>query len=492
VAEVVKMYIDGDWREGTSTFDARDPSTGTILGSVPQARSADIDSAVMSAKRALREWRSYGVDRRAAIVDMAATRLAELYGQQGEPTPLKQLITKEVGKRLPEADIEVIESSDMLKYFAGVAPSLLASKELQLDRELWPSKSSRVVFEPVGVTAVIKPWNYPLELPLWAIGAALVAGNTVVFKPSEHSSFVGAEIVKLFVGAGIPKGVLNLLTGDGEVGKQLVSHQDVSMVSFTGSAVVGREIAVTCAQKSRRYSLELGGNDAAIVLPDVDLELAANGLVWGAFCNSGQVCVGVKRVFAHVEIAEELTRLIAEKTEALREGVDYGPLISGVQLAKLREQVQSTIDAGAKVVCGANTADQNDGGFYYRPTVLADVPMSAPIMEHECFGPVLPIAAVDSVDEALRLANDSSYGLGASVWTSQLEEGERLADALDVGMVWVNDVNVAFPQAPWGGVKGSGPGIELSEWGILEFTNKKHVCVDLSNDVRREWWYPYE
>jgi len=485
-----QMYINGAWVDGKETFETANPSTGEPFGLVYRGSERDVDAAVSAARKAFPSWRGLGTKARVETIRKVVDLLVERYGKQGEPTELKTFIMTEMGKRLPESDIEVIETSDMLSFFVRRGPELLEPRPIELNQDLWPTKKSRVVFEPIGVVGVIKPWNYPLELPIWAIGPALIAGNTVVFKPSEHSSFVGIEIAKLFEEAGLPRGVLNVVTGDGETGRLIVRHEGVDMVAFTGSVPVGREIAVECAKHLKKYSLELGGNDAAIVLADVDLELASNGLVWGSFANAGQVCVRSKRVFVDQNIAEELTRKVVDKTRSLRRGVDIGPIVSREQLAKIREQVRDAIEKGAKVLVGGETPSTLDG-FYFSPTVLSGVNRSMKVMQEECFGPVLPIVPVSGVEEAVTAANDSTYGLGASVWTSDLKRGEQIADSLEAGMVWINDVNVAFPEAPWGGVKQSGPGVELSEWGLYEFVHKKHVNVETSDETRRAWWYPY-
>jgi acyl-CoA reductase-like NAD-dependent aldehyde dehydrogenase len=488
--EIGKLYIDGQWLDGKDTFLSVNPSTGKSFGTVYNGTEDEVDAAVKAARKALPSWVSLGVDKRAEIISKVVDLLVEKYGQQGDVTELKKLIGTEMGKRLPEADIEVIESSDMLKFFAQEGPRLLQPKALQLDEQLWSSKKSYVTFEAVGVIGVIKPWNYPLELPIWTIGPALVAGNTVVFKPSEHSSFVGIAIGKLFEEAGLPSGVFNIVTGDGETGRHLVKHDNVDMIAFTGSVRVGQEIAVECAKRMRKCSLELGGNDAAIIENDVDLELAANGIVWGSFCNGGQVCVRPKRVFVNQMILEDLLNLILEKTKALRLGIDFGPIVSEPQLKIIETQIHDAVSQGAKILVGGHRA-LSEEGFYFLPTVMKNINQSMSIMTEECFGPVLPIISVENTEEAISLANSSEYGLGASVWTSDLKKGEKIANSLEAGMVWINDVNVAFPQAPWGGIKRSGLGIDLSEWSFYEFVHKKHINIETSNEVRRAWWYPY-
>lgn len=485
------MYINGAWVEGAEAFTTVNPATGQAFGSVYQASEENVAVAVEAARTAYPEWRALAVGERSKILAKAADLLLARYGEQGEITDLKQLIMSEMGKRLPEADIEVVESSDMIRFFANEATRLLSPTQPKLDEQLWPTKRSVVVCEPIGVVGVIKPWNYPLEIPIWAIAPALVAGNVVVFKPSEYSTFVGLEIGKLFEEAELPAGVLNIITGDGEVGKMIVRQPKIDMISFTGSVAVGREISEECGKQLKKCNLELGGSDPAIVEEDVDLELAANGLVWGAFCNAGQVCVRTKRAFVNKAIAEGLIQLIVEKTRALRAGVDFGPIVSETQLSRLEDQVADAIGKGAEVLCGGSRVAEL-GGSYYSPTVITNVNSSMRVMTEECFGPVLPIVIVTNTQEAIELSNDTVYGLGASVWTSDLQKGERISNSIQAGMVWVNDVNVAYAQAPWGGIKDSGIGVELSEWGLFEYVHRKHINLETSSDTHRYWWYPYK
>ncbi|HTQ69489.1 MAG TPA: aldehyde dehydrogenase family protein [Solirubrobacteraceae bacterium] len=481
------MFINGEWRGAGPTFPSINPATTKPIAQVPLATPAHVAQAVEAARAALPAWRALGTPNRANMLTGALERLREAYGDEGAPTPLKNLITQEVGKRLPEADIEVTESADMLEYFIGSAQSLLGREVLALDKALWPTKSSTVMYEPVGVVAVIKPWNYPLELPMWSIAPALIAGNTVVFKPAEDASLVGAELTRLIADF-VPDGVLNLVSGPADVGRMLV-EADIDMVSFTGSTAVGHEITAWCGAHMRRYTMELGGNDAAIVMPDADIELSANGLTWGCFCNSGQVCVRPKRIFVHQTVAQDLVSAVVEKTHALRRGVDFGPLINAMQLTTVEEQIEDARISGARVLCGGTRF--TDGGYYYAPTILVDVTPSMRVMREECFGPVMPIVTFESTEEALGLANSGVYGLGASIWTADVAGGSQLAEALDCGMVWVNDVNVAFPQAPWGGRKSSGTGTELGKWGLHEYVTPKHINIDTDKATRRAWWYPY-
>lgn len=469
-----QLYINGEWTNGSETIQTFNPSTGEVFGKIFAANADEVEKAVAAATNALREWRHKSIDERIAIVGKVAGLLAEEYGVIGESTPLKKLISEEMGKRLPEADIEVIETSDMINYFVNHGKEFLTNKTLNLNQDLWATKSSQIIFEPVGVVAVIKAWNYPLEIPSWALAPALIAGNTVVFKPSEHSTFVAEYLVKLFEKAGLPAGVLNLITGDGRTGKLLAQSKGVKMVSFTGSVKTGTEIAVDYASRHLKYCLELSGNDAAIVSDDADIELTSNGLVWGAFCNSGQVCTGTKRVFINQKVSEKIVSEVVAKTKALRQDIDFGPVISQAQLTTIEDFVADAKSKGAKILAGGNRITKSKG-YYFEPTVLSDITPDMKIMNEECFGPLLPIAVVKDNDEAIKLANSSNYGLGASVWTSDNAKGEKISEQLEVGMVWINDVNVAFPEAPWTATKFSGNGIDLSEFSIYEYVNIKHV-----------------
>lgn len=485
-----QLYINGTWIDGKETFTSINPNTNELFGFVANANAEEVNNAVLSAKNALPSWQALTVSERSKILQKVVDFLVEEYGEAGNTTPLKQLISDEMGKRMPEADIEVIESSDMLNYFVLNAEKYLIPNEPTLNQDLWATKKSQIHFEPKGVVAIIKAWNYPLEIPIWAIAPALITGNTVVFKPSQHSSFVAIELVKLFEKAGLPNGVLNLITGDNVTGDNLVNNENIDMVSFTGSAKVGTEINVKCAKRHIKCSLELSGNDGALVEQDADLELTSNGLVWGAFCNSGQVCVGVKRAFINATIYDDLTKLIVNKTTSLRPEIDYGPIVSESQLKMIEDFVADAVSKGAKILTGGQRLTINKGN-YYLPTVLTNISNDMQLMNEECFGLLLPLIKVESTDLAIQQINNSHYGLGASIWTDNIDKGKEIAQKIKTGMIWINDVNVAFPEAPWSGIKCSGNGIDLSQFSLFEYVNIKHINTELSKDQRRIWWYPY-
>lgn len=489
----VRLLVDGRWQEGSEYFPSVNPASGEAIGHAPNSTAEDVRNAVTGAVRAARSWSQTPADARAQVILRFAELLRAEYGQPGELTPMKSLIVEEVGKRLPEADIEVTETADFAQYFATIGPRLLEPIQPTLDAALWPTKRSEISWEPHGVVAVIKAWNYPLEIPAWSILPALVAGNAVVFKPSEHAPFVGERLVQLLVQAGLPPGVLSLLTGSAAVGEQLVRDKRVSFVSFTGSVAAGTDVAGACAQGLVPSSLELGGSDPLIVLEDADLILATNGAAWGRFANCGQVCVAPKRAIVHESVFKPFSDLLAQKVNSLVVGRDVGPVISLQQLETLESQIARSIFMGAKVVVGGKRISKApfDRGFFFEPTLLVNVRPEMPVFSEETFGPVLPLVSFREEDEALAIANSTDLGLGASIWTQNTERAKRLAARLECGMVWINDVNLAFPQCPWTARKRSGTGVELGESGIRAYTRLKHVNWDVAAESTRAWWFPY-
>lgn len=482
---VGKLFVNGRWIEGRKHFTSVNPATEERVGTAVWAEDSVIAEATQAAASARSKWRAASVRERSDVLRKAARIMTST------SETLEFLIRDEMGKRLAEAKGEVEETAQVLDYYAEIAPDALAPETPLLDSGTRLTIQSTVTHEPYGVVAVISTWNYPLEVPAWAVGAALVAGNTVVFKPSEHTPFVGIKFVEILESAGIPAGVVNLVTGPPEVGRSLASNKSLDMVAFTGSADTGRQVYMDSASHLRKVSLELGGSDPAIICHDADIDLAAAGIVWGRFANSGQVCTAVKRAFVHRDVADRFIQVLVEKTRALRLDIDIAPLVSQAQLERVEAQLYASVSAGARVLCGGKRPPNRPRGHYLLPTVLAEVPLDAPVLTEEVFGPVLPVVIVDNTDEAVNLANDSPYGLGASVWTGSRELGQRLADQLQSGMVWVNDVGRVVPQCPWGGTKQSGFGRGLSPSGIREFTWSKHVCKKRGKNSHRKWWFPY-
>jgi len=484
--------INGEWLAEGTPVKSLNPATQEIVGVSRLATAAHVADAVKAARDASGSWAAKSVWERGELIGKAAALLLERRHE------LRHLITAEMGKVKPEADIEVLESVDMLRFYGEDGKSALDGEVINVNTGLFPDKASMITYEPLGVVAIIKPWNYPLELPLWSIGAALLCGNTIVFKPSEHSPLVGAALCRAFHDAGFPPGVVNLVLGGPDIGAALVDA-DVDMVSFTGSLDAGRMVGTRCGERGIRVSLELGGKDAFIVAADANLDAAVNGAVWGAFTNCGQVCTSAERFYVARDVADEFIRRVVEKARALRVGngerdhIDMGPLVSKHQRSKVEAQVAEALQKGARALCGAGRPQGNslEQGYFYMPTVLVDVRHDMAVMREETFGPVVPIVVVDSFEEAIAQANDTPYGLGASVWTRSVRNAQIAIRSLRTGMVWINDINVAFPQCPWGGVKASGHGRELSRFGVREYAVLKHVSIDWGDQPTRPWWYPY-
>ncbi len=482
-----KLLIGGKWTTCESTFDSLNPATGDVLGRACLAGRKEITEAAGAARLAFPDWKKTDISERARIFNQIGD---ELLRRKQE---LKTLITMEMGRPLFESDIEVLLTYEMVKYFANEGKKYLEGETIPIN----PDTFSFTRFEPVGVVGIIKPWNFPLLLPFWAIAPALLAGNTAVLKPSDLTPFVGIEVGKICQDAGVPDGVINVVTGDGSTGEYLVGS-DIDMVSFTGSAETGKNIMKNSAEKLHRTSLELGGSDAFIVFKDADIEKAINGAVWGRFMNAGQVCVSPKRIFVENDIADSFIEEFVNRTKSLvvgsglEPGTDIGPVVSMEQRKKLELQVEDAVRKGAVVECGGKIPLTPTDGFYYEPTVLTRVTHEMEVMNEEVFGPVAVISTFENMDEALAHANGTEYGLGASVWTKNLDTAMRMSSQLECGMVWVNEVCTLHPQCPWCGIKHSGMGKDLSRYGIREFVSIKHVNINTGTEKTRQWWFPYE
>lgn len=447
--------------------------------------SSNVDELIRRARTAQPAWAATPLSARVRMLRAAKTRLLSLADEIGA------VVAEETGKPLEEALLaEVIPNADVIDHWCAEVDELLEPEEVVLDAVTYPGKTGHIHREARGVVALITPWNFPVALPLRSIVPALLAGNTIVFKPSEVTPRSGELIVNAFKGI-LPEGVLVLAQGDGSVGASIVAG-DVDLVIFTGSVATGRKIAVACAERLIPCSLELGGKDAAIVLADARLERAANGVVWGAFNNAGQNCGSIERVYVERPIADAFIKRVVELTKELRPGKDVGKLTTARQCEIVREHVERAVADGAEVLAGGPSADPRDGTGY-PVTVLKLVDEATPLMRDETFGPVLPIVVVDTADEAVRRANDSRYGLTASIWTTSLRRGETLARQLRAGVVTVNNhaFTGAIPAAPWGGVGESGYGVTNSSHAFHEMTRPRFVLVDSSRGARELWWYPY-
>jgi len=468
-----------------------DPSTGEPFAEVTLLDAAQAGEAVAAAAGAFPAWAAAGfAERRRHLL-----RLRQAVVDDADA--IAALITREQGKPVAEAHLaEILPVLAALKHLADGAEDVLRDEPVPSAMPLFVHKEARLLRGPVGVVLVITPWNYPFSIPMTGLAAALAAGNSVVLKPAPATTLVGLRIGELCRRAGLPPGLVNVVAADDAVAAGLVEDPRLGKIVFTGSGATGRKLMAAAARNLTPVVLELGGKDAAVVCRDADLDRAARGIVWGAFVNAGQTCASVERVYVERPVAEEFTARVVEETRRLRVGppgspeTDVGPLTLERQLRVVEEHVQDALQRGARALTGG--ARLGGPGWFYPPTVLTGVDHTMRIMREETFGPVLPVMAVASVEEAVALANDSEYGLTASGWTRDPETARRLQEGLQAGVVTINDCLSSFgePTAPWGGVKHSGIGRLHGPAGLLEMTQVKYVTRDQARGPAL-WWYPY-
>ncbi|HSE20042.1 MAG TPA: aldehyde dehydrogenase family protein [Pyrinomonadaceae bacterium] len=471
---------------------SRDPSTGDENGRVPILNAVEVSQAVEIARATQSSWASLSFDQRARIILKARELVL------AEVDEIARLVSSETGKPALEAiSMEIVPALDLMFYFAKNSERLLKKESINIALFGTMGRSSVIVYKPLGVVGVISPWNFPWATPLAEIVMALMAGNAVVVKPSELSPLTALKIEEVFAQAGLPEGLLQIVTGDGSTGAALIDAK-VNKVMFTGSVATGKKIAERAAKYLIPVVLELGGKDPMIVLEDANLQVAARAAVWGAFCNSGQACASIERCYVHESIIEEFSGLVVEETRALRQGhpaseeVDVGAMTSEQQLETVEQHVNEAENMGARILIGGARGTQS-AGWFYQPTVLTDVDHSMKLMREETFGPVLPIMPFRTDEEAIQLANDSIYGLTAAVFTTDLERGQRVARQLDAGTVMVNEVvyTHALAQTPWGGVKQSGYGRTHGKLGLLELVTPQHIHVNSIPYMADLWWFRY-
>jgi acyl-CoA reductase-like NAD-dependent aldehyde dehydrogenase len=468
------------------------PATEEVLCEFECADESEVQAAVARACEAQREWAEIGVRRRIAVMREFQRRLLE------KKSEIAEAITREAGKPVAEAlTTEVLVVLDAARFLIENAFRLLRDEALPHGSLAAKLKRGRLVREPYGVIGIISPWNYPFSIPATETLAALVAGNTVVLKPSEFSSLVALELQSLLHAAGVPRDVFQVVVGDGATGAALV-HSKIDKLVFTGSVASGKRIAAAAAERLLPIVLELGGKDPMLVLDDADIDVASSAAVWGAFMNAGQTCLSVERCYVHRSLYEKFLGSCVEKANKLRVGngleldTDVGPMIRERQLQIVQAHVEDAVTRGARLLAGGSRLPEL-GKNFYKPTVLADVTHAMRIMREETFGPVLPVMVVDSEEEAIRLANDSEFGLAASVFTRDNGRGERVARKLQAGTVMVNDVISCFgiSEAPHGGVKSSGVGRTHGRFGLEEMVRLKYLDVDRMPGMKKVWWYSY-
>jgi acyl-CoA reductase-like NAD-dependent aldehyde dehydrogenase len=468
------------------------PATGEVLRQIECADAVEVEAAVARARAAQAAWPALGVRRRIAVLRQFQRRLQE------RKSEIAEAITREAGKPFAEAlSTEVLVVLDAARFLIDNAYRLLRDEPVPHANLATKLKRGRLVREPYGVVGIISPWNYPFSIPATETLAALVAGNAVVLKPSELTPLVALELASLLREAGVPQDVFQVVVGDGETGNALI-HSPIDKLVFTGSVATGKHIAAAAAERLLPVVLELGGKDAMLVLDDAEIDVASSAAVWGAFVNAGQTCLSVERCYVHRSLYEEFLKACVEKTKKLRVGpgpdgtTDVGPMIHQRQLQIVEAHVEDAVTHGARILTGG-TRLRELGANFYPPTVLANVTHAMRIMREETFGPVLPVMAFDSDDEAVRLANDSEFGLAASIFTRDNARGERLARRVHAGTVMVNDVVSCFGinEAPHGGVKSSGMGRAHGRFGLEEMVRLKYVDVDLMPGMKKVWWYGY-
>ena len=453
------MTIDGQAVPAEQTFGVINPATGEVFAQAPECTREQLDAALESAHKAQLSWKTDAAARTEAL--LAAADAVDAAAEELGP-----LLTAEQGKPVAQAIGEARGVALWLRHFAKLD---LPREVIQDDERVF----AEVVRRPVGVVAAITPWNFPLSMAAWKFAPALRAGNTVVVKPSPYTPLATLRLGEVLRDA-LPPGVLNIVSGSDELGGWMTAHPLVRKISFTGSVATGKKVAAAAAPDLKRVTLELGGNDPAIVLDDVDTEKVAEKLFWSAFRNSGQVCIAVKRVYVPERLHDDLVDALAAKARAAKvgdgmaEGTDLGPINNKPQFERVSELVSDALSNGATAVAGGGPLDRP--GYFFAPTVLTGVSDGTRIVDEEQFGPALPVIPYRDVDDALARANATTFGLGGSVWSADPDRAADVAERLETGTAWVNTHAALAPHQPFGGAKWSGIGVENGSWGLLGYT----------------------
>ncbi|MBP1656915.1 MAG: Aldehyde Dehydrogenase [Bacteroidetes bacterium] len=496
MARKFQNFINGKWVDAKSgkTFENRNPAHwDEVIGTFPKSGAEDVEEAVRCARKAFETWRLVPAPKRGdimrAVGDLMVARKEDL----------AQMMTREMGKVLTETRGDVQEGIDTAYYASSEGRRLFGHT---VPSEL-PNKFNMAMRVPIGVAGIITPWNFPMAIPTWKIFPALLCGNTVVFKPASDTPATATALVEILTAAGVPPGVVNIVHGGGgEVGNAIVGHPDVDLVSFTGSTLVGKKILEMAAATLKRVSLELGGKNAQMVMPDANMELALEGVLWGAFGTTGQRCTATSRLLLHEKIHDTLVEMLVRRVNSLRlgdglkEGVDVGPCVNESQQQTVQSYVEIGIKEGATLVAGGAVPREPDlaHGWFYRPTVFTDVLPHHRIAKEEIFGPVLSVLKFRTLDEGIRIMNDTIYGLSSSVYTTNINDAYTAIRDIKAGITYINAPTIgAEAHMPFGGVKQTGNGHREGGWAVYDFFSEwKTVYVDYSGGLQRAQIDNYE
>ncbi len=461
------------------------PATEEVVEQISQGTTEDAQLAIQAARVAFKTWRWIPGAEKATLLHEIASQMRE------KKKMLARLMTLEGGKPFCENRDEVDWSASCFDYYAEIGRNSRGNSI----PPVFEHQVNFTIKEPYGVVVAIIPWNYPLLLLAWKVAPALAAGNTVIIKPSCETPLATLALADIF--KILPPGVINIVTGSGEgIGTELIKHPDTDLIALTGSVETGKRVGQLCAAQIKKSHLELGGNDPFIVCSDADLEIAARAASWAAYLNTGQVCTGAKRFYVFKDIFEKFTRRVVQFTKSLRLGngldpkTDIGPMIHLQQLEDVRVRVQEAVEDGARVLCGGQRSPKFKKGFFYEPTVMVNVRQEMRLVKTETFGPILPIIRVQDIDEAIELANDSTYGLGANIYTNNMEWAMKAMERITAGTFWINDPLTDNDAGPFGGMRQTGHSRELGEEGLDEFRETKHVHLDYKQEIK-PYWYPY-